>query len=181
MIKKKDLTVWVRIQRGDKVAFGEVYYDHVDSLYNYGSSFTSDVQLLEDAIQEVFINIWTKRSSISIKSNIKGYLFTSLRRQIISQIGKRNNIELSADFLEKNTFQNLAFIQADYRMEEVRAEIAKLPNREREAIILKYQEGLSYDDISSLMNLKSQAIYKLVSRGMKKLRCKINAKLKLLV
>ena len=181
MIKAGEVKAWLRIQKGDKVAFGKVYHDHVDSLYNYGSTHTSDVQLLEDAIQEVFINIWTKRLSITIKSNIKGYLFTALRRQIISEIVKKKSVELDANFIDKKTFQNLVITQDDYRMEQIKSEIAKLPNREREAIVLKYQEGLSYEDISTLMNLKSHAIYKLISRGMKKLRCKMDLKMDALV
>ncbi len=181
MIKSEDIEIWIRVQKGDKVAFDVLYHDHVDSLYNYGSSFTSDVQLIEDAIQEMFINIWTKRSTINIKSNVKGYFFTSLRRRIISQLEKQKNIDLDCDLLDRQTLMKPSLGQFDERMDRVKSEISQLPNREREAIVLKYQEGLSYDDISKLMNLKSHAIYKLVSRGMKKIKVNINSGLKLLL
>ncbi len=120
MAKKGKLDIWTQIQNGDKTAFDKVYHLHIDSLYNYGSSLTSDIQLIEDAIQEIFINIWTKRSSISINSNIKGYLLTSLRRQVITQVEKEKKTVLTS---------------SDLRIGQVKKEISKLSKREREAIV----------------------------------------------
>ncbi len=170
MTKKIKLTKWTKVQADDISAFDEVYADHIDSLYNYGTSLTSDVHLLEDSIQEVFINIWTKRKSISINSNIKNYLFTALRRQIVDQIQKQKKINFKEEIVEKSLYERPKVKVEDSRLVKVKKEIAKLSKREREALVLKYQEGLSYEAISNLMNLNNQALYKLISRGVKKIK-----------
>ncbi len=120
MAKKGKLDIWTQIQNGDKTAFDKVYHLHIDSLYNYGTSLTSDIQLIEDAILEMFINIWTKRSSISFNSNIKGYLFTSPRRQIITQVEKQKKTVLKDDFIDKMTYQKTVLTSSDHRMDQVK-------------------------------------------------------------
>jgi len=161
---------WEIVQKGGKLVFEEFYHTYVDSLFNYGASLGVDKHLIEDAIQEIFIQLWIKKSSISIESNVKGYLFTTLRRQIFSKVGKQKEVDVRAELTDVHSVDITLLNQEDERISSVKHEISKLPNREREAIVLKYQEGMNYDEISMCMNLKNQAVYKLVSRGMKKIK-----------
>ena len=173
---KKLLTskLWKRVQKGDTQAFGELYNVTVDALYNYGISLTLDKQLVQDSIQEIFVTIWLKKNELTIHSNLKSYLFTSLRRQIILSLNKQHK----TTFVEEVNVQKIDNLStelenSEHRLALVRKEISKLSKREKEAILLKFDKGLVYEDISKVMNLQRHAVYKLISRGLKKIKAQL--------
>ncbi len=173
--RKYKNTPWKAIQNGDKKAFDAFYFEHVDALYNYGHHITPQTNLVEDAIQEVFVNLWQRRQQINIESSNRAYLFTCLRRQLLYQLKHQENYQLKKELVavghsiwqeERSEYRQKQQLQA------VKQAVEKLSPREKEAITLKYYENLDYHEMSSIMNLKIHAIYKLVSRGVNKLRKK---------
>ncbi len=51
--------IWDKFKSGDQKAFEIIYNEYVDVLYAYGSKMTSDKSLVEDSIQDLFIDIYT--------------------------------------------------------------------------------------------------------------------------
>ena len=105
---------WREVQNDDKDAFDKLYHYHVDALFNYGSKLTRDNQLIEDAIQDVFISLWNGRKKLTVKTTIRGYLLSSVRRQVIFLLKKKDN---TRDFLPKflQKFQSKKKKQANYK------------------------------------------------------------------
>ena len=69
--KEKGHQLWQAIQLSDQIAFDQFYVLYVKLLYNYGCQLTVDVGLVEDCIQELFIQLWQKRATLIFKSSIK--------------------------------------------------------------------------------------------------------------
>ena len=78
-----DLDIWRNLKRGDKRALESIYREHASALLKYGRKFVADGQLVEDCLQDLFIDIWQKRQNLSDTDSIKKYLLVSLRRLII--------------------------------------------------------------------------------------------------
>ncbi|CAG4990915.1 hypothetical protein DYBT9275_00639 [Dyadobacter sp. CECT 9275] len=75
--------LWGAVRQGDEHAFTVVFERYHGILYNYGSKLTADTALIEDAIQDVFIDIWRLRAGLTENiSSIKFYLYRALRRRI---------------------------------------------------------------------------------------------------
>ena len=53
-----DIVIWSELRQGSESAFRDIYLHYVNLLYNYGFKFTSDKQITEDCIQEVFMDIF---------------------------------------------------------------------------------------------------------------------------
>ena len=141
----------------------------MDALFNYGSKLTRDNQLIEDAIQDVFISLWNGRKKLTVKTTIRGYLLSSVRRQVIFLLKKKDNTrDFPSEILTEVPIEEKETGQLQTR--NVLNKMNHLSSREREAILLKYYENLDYEEMSSVMGLQIHAIYKLVSRGIGKLR-----------
>jgi len=162
--------------QGDISAFSKLYNMHVKLLYNYGCKLTTDVELLKDCIQEVFIKIYNKRAELDTVSNFKSYIIISLKNKLCDESRKRVNLsDISVDELDVVSSDN---VEKDYIANEkekqdnffVAKMLEQLSPRQRKAIILYYIEEKKYDEICVIMNMNYQSVRNLIHRGISKLR-----------
>ena len=160
----------------DLLAF--MYRTYADKLYAYGQSFHSDAGLIEDAIHDVFIDIYTNEKRLNNISNLHQYLVAAFRHRILFLL--RNNKryveivnDLSDSFVEKNS-QELWIEQEEENDKKklVNRLLSNLTRHQREAIHLRFIEGLSYDEISEIMQINYQSVKMLIHRSVSKIRKK---------
>ena len=83
-------------QFGDDTAFSELYSMYFQTMLNYGRCITSDMELIKDCIQDVFVKMLDRRDSLKITS-VSSYLIISLRNRLLDEFRKasyNNVIEL---------------------------------------------------------------------------------------
>ncbi|NJM94621.1 MAG: hypothetical protein HC842_08145 [Cytophagales bacterium] len=98
-----DTELWTKMQHGDKAAFALLYQKHVPLLYRYSRQFRLDAEQAQDCIQELFVEIWKRRSHLATVQVPKMYLITALRRKLIQHV-KRNEIHQR---VEESAFMDL--------------------------------------------------------------------------
>jgi len=161
---------------GDTAAFSKLYNLHVNMLYNYGCKLTTDVELLKDCIQEVFIKIYNKRLELDTVANFKSYIIISLKNKLCDESRKRVNLSdvavedldvLSSDNIEKDYIANEKEMLDGVFVSKM---LDQLSPRQRKAIILYYIEEKKYEDICAIMNMNYQSVRNLIHRGISKLR-----------
>lgn len=158
----------------DLLAF--MYRSYADSLYGYGLSFHSDIGIIEDAIHDVFIDIYTNKQRLSDISNLKQYLKTAFRHRLLFLLrGNKRYVEILNDtsdlFAEKNS-QEL-WIENEEENDKrklVDRLLSDLTRNQREAVHLRFIEGLSYDEISEIMQINYQSVKTLIYRSISKIR-----------
>lgn len=170
--------LWDCFRKGEKAAFDLIYQRHAGLLYNYGIRINPDSLVVEDCLQDLFVEIWEKRSRLGPTDSIKYYLFKSLRRKMIrrqqneARLYQRLSCRPAADF--EIVFSHEQELMDRQSSEERRRTLSRaielLSRRQKEAIFLKYFEGLSYDRIASVMSIHTNAVYKLICAAIKTLR-----------
>lgn len=161
---------------GNLAAFSKLYNMHVNMLYNYGCRLTTDMELLKDCIQEVFIKIYNKQSELDTVLNFKSYLFISLKNKLCDESRKR--VHLSDVAVEELNIVASDNVEKDYiaaeKTQQTNSFIAKmldkLSPRQRTAIEMYYIEEQKYEEICVAMNMNYQSVRNLIHRGMLKLR-----------
>lgn len=134
----------------------------------------TDKQLLEDAIQELFIELWQAKSQTSVVS-VKAYLLKSLKYKLLKIIRQNNHAQLINDN-EHSYFEwsheNFMIAQQDdeERRQQVLMAISHLSNRQKEIIYLKYYQNLSYEEVSDIMNINYQVARNLLCQAIKTLK-----------
>lgn len=175
-----ELHVWHRFKQGDMQAFQSLYQRHVRSLTSYGHRLTPDRQLLEDAIHDLFIDLWRRKEHLTDTENIKFYLFRGLRNRL-SRNGRNSIFEQAEDidgFLDylvalssEQQYINSESVQA--RTERVRQAIESLSSRQKEVINLRFYHGMGLDEISRLMDLSKQGVSNLLYKSYAVLRTRL--------
>lgn len=173
----EDVRMWNELRSGDQKALQHIYESHIKTLINYGYRITPDHELVMDCIHDLFTDLWRLRSGLGETDSVRNYLIGSLRRRILKGLksSARNSAELTDahDRSDEDTNFELALIrQESASQDQMKLEkaMALLSKRQREAIYLKFSEGLEYEQICELMDLQYQSVRNLISTGLQRLR-----------
>ena len=90
--QKDDDALWLAYLEGQQKALGRIFLRHYNRLYQYGIKLTGNESAVQDSIQELFLNLWEKRSKISKAHSVEFYLLYSLRRIVLRQKEQRISI-----------------------------------------------------------------------------------------
>lgn len=175
---------WYTFLRGDKSAFTRIYEQYAKNLFLFGKKFNPDEQAVDDAVQEVFVELYMKRDTLgdNIK-NLKAYLFVALKNNLL----KKSIKERKSPVLSMESFSNLDFnIEYDVQeilinteikseaSEKLSAAIAQLSKKQKEIIYLKFEEELDYPEIAEILQISIESARKQIYRAIKTLRQSID-------
>jgi RNA polymerase sigma factor (sigma-70 family) len=168
---------WQQLQDGQHNALEAIYRDHVEHLLEYGRRFSTDITLVEDAVQDLFVYIWQKRETLSAPNTIRPYLLVALRRRIIRTIQTKQKRQDERP-VEEFSFaaewavdeQIIAQELSEEQARQLKQAFSNLTGRQREALFLRYYQGLSYEEISDIMDVRYQSLRNLISTALKRLR-----------
>jgi RNA polymerase sigma factor (sigma-70 family) len=173
---------WKELRQGDTRAYELIYNSYFDVLARYGCRLSKDIQVVEDAIQDVFIAIWRRKEHLGEVQNLKFYLLRALRHQIIRNssrdvLEESSDIDRFLDYLVTISAEQQIIEQessTDRRM-RCREAIANLSPRQQEVIHLRFYQGLSLDETACLMSLSKQSVSNLLFRSYAVLRSLLKA------
>ena len=168
---------WSALKDGQEEALAHIYTTHIDDLLQYGQRFSQDQSLVEDCIQELFVQLWKKRSGLGDAISIRAYLFVALRRSIIRAVNKKmkytsNRSPEDYDFQAELAIEDMIIAEEMSReqSEELAVAFAELSRRQREVLYLRFYQELEYEDICEIMDLGYQSVRNLVSAAINRLR-----------
>lgn len=165
------------VATGDKEAIGMIYFGHYDLLYNFGLKYTGDIQIIEDAIQNIFSYFLKSGGKLSPVKNLRGYLLQSFRHQLLLDLKKRNKIYYLNNLKGENTDYYEPDVNEVYENEwniRIRQKLGKcmehLTEKQKEILYLRFQVKLSYAEIAVMLGIAVDSSQKMVYRTLKLLR-----------
>ncbi len=172
-----DQVLWQSIKKGNQLAFSSLYRKYVNSLYNYGMHIQANHEDVKDTIQELFINIWSRRESMAEVIKVKYYIFKSFRNLYFQRINKEKNFTQKFEFpefaeLKVDSYeQELVDIQSkQVQSTRLQFAIGELTKRQKEAVILRFYNELSFQEVGSLMGISIDSVHNLLSKSIATLR-----------
>lgn len=171
-------SLWMLFRAGDKAAFERIMRAHYQLLYNYGTRFCKDGELIKDTLQDLFSSLWENRLGISNTLSVKNYLLKSLRRNLfrgltkVKQTVPLNELRFDAGFkmvlpVDRNIILQERLTELSFK---VRTVLEKLSPRQQEIIYLRFYMDANLDEVAEIMDLNRQSVYNLLYESLK--RCK---------
>jgi RNA polymerase sigma factor (sigma-70 family) len=167
---------WRAFKNGDWEAYTSLYNDYFKLLNNYGYKFTKDINLIEDAIHDLFVRLWTTRNNLGDPASVKNYLYKSLRNTILRkmQAGEKFSV-IDADaypsgFEVSYSNEPVSSIEERELQATIKNIINTLPPRQQEIIYLRFYEDLSYEEIADIMSININSTYKLLYKALQNLQ-----------
>ncbi len=161
-----DIDIWKQFKLGNESAFIHIYKTNFQNLYNYGLQFSKDTSMVEDCIQDLFIDIRRTRERLSDTTSIKLYLYKSIRRKVLQYVKSSRKRFWSGSidegynfhFTFSHEYHLIAKQLTDEKVKRLNRALAELPQRQREVIYYFFYEQLGYQEIKEIMdfaNIKS--------------------------
>lgn len=175
----REIQLWRQMLSGHHPAFEELLGNCYDLLFQYGKKFCRGPELVKDSIQDVFLEVWEKRSSLNPLIPPRAYLLASLRRRLF-RLERRNRQLIHNAPLVSATLEFSFEFSVEYRLIKVEQDkltaahlaqlMGDLPKRQQEAIYLKFFQDLDRDEIAEIMDIHPQSVSNLLQTAYKWLK-----------
>lgn len=137
------------------------------SLQRTAESILGDADNAADAVQEAVITLWEQRERIK-SQDMERLSLTIVKRRSIDLLRKQKpTVDIDTESLMLTEVEQ---DDGDDRYRLARQLVDRLPKRQRDAILMKYEEGMSNEEIEQATGMSSTHLYATLSRAYKALR-----------
>ena len=178
-------------QSGDREAFRELFDAHKDRVWAVALRFTGDESAARDVTQQVFLKLFTSIAGFRHESNFKTWLYRLVANECMDEFRKRRRL-IPLDFFRPTSGDERdedcgAIETKDWRQEPLQEEqlarlevseavlaaLAQLKPKLRMAIVLKYFDDLSYEQMAEALGCSAGTVASRLNRGHKALAQKL--------
>jgi len=146
------------------VEFTLIYNQHKTRLYNYAVKMLYDKMVCDDIIQNAFVKLFENFDRIRNMESVQYWLFTTVRNDIYTFF-KNKKIKIDQFNVSDSDEVDLLSddkIDYDFEQKEIRElimiELNKMSIEQRDVFLLKEYGGLSYKEISAMMNISEELV-----------------------
>jgi RNA polymerase sigma factor (sigma-70 family) len=147
--------------------------EYESTLIAYAASLLQDFDRARDVVQDTFIRLCQQKIS-KVRDNLKPWLFTVCRNRAMDLLRKDKRVQPLDDIRWKKVagpgLQPDEMAEHEERQTQIMALLDRLSANQREVILLKFQQNLSYQEIHTITGLTSGNIGFLIHTGLKRLR-----------
>ena len=149
---------------GDIESFGELCRRYYPAMAAIAYAVLNDHQLAEDAAQESFARALVRIKSLKEKTKFAPWLAAICRNVAKDMIASRAKQISTKDISQVNNLEN-----PDESNKLIRKAIEQLPESAKELVVLRYYDGLSYEQISSVLGISKASINGRLTRAKRKM------------
>lgn len=158
------------IQLNDRKQFEEVFSKYYTELVIYLCKYVKEISTAEDIVQEMFCDLWDKRGTYQIHTNVHAFLFRSVRNAAINYLTrvKKMTVELSQQMENEMVFrEDLETIERDRKLYAL---IERLPEQRKQIFKMCFFDGLRYQQVAAKLNISINTVKTQMGRALTELR-----------
>ena len=162
-----------RLQRDDTDALELALRQHWALVVDYINRLTGSEDAAEDIAQRAFCQLWDRRAQWRSNGSVRALLCRIARNYAVSEHRRQRADERSAETfaeLSRPVLPSRDRIETEQLRFALDREIALLPERRREILVLRCVHDLSYKEIADVMNIAQQTVANQLSSALATLR-----------
>jgi len=171
--RERDIQTFARVREGDEKAFNTLVIAYAEHLYRFAYLRIREQSSAEDVVQDVFTSLWEKRDYLDVQDNLKSYLYRAVANRVLEILRRRRSQERVEQVVYTEASIHTPVVLNSGAAELDREELARivdrtlatLPPRTREIFLLSREQGLSYAEIASILNIGLPTIRNQMSRA----------------
>jgi RNA polymerase sigma-70 factor (ECF subfamily) len=164
-------------KQGDRDSFRDLFEAHKDRVYTIAFHYSGNEAMARDVTQQVFLKLFTSITQFREDSHFTTWLYRIVANACTDEHRKRRRFvpfspEIEVRHMTEQGSQESRFHRKEVA-ESVRGAISELTPKLRLPILLKYVEGLSYDEIAETLDISIGTVSSRLNRGHKMLAQKL--------
>lgn len=178
-------TTWADVKLGSLEAFEKIYHQNFETMIKIGLRYLRDENSAKDLLQDIFLNLWEKRTSLKIEENsLSAYLKTAMRNRSLNLIRKKASRWEAVDEhqLAVSQAENPQYIlEGEDMSKAIEHALEALPSRCRLVFVLKRVEGLSLKEIATQLEISPKTVENQMTKALKGISKHLESFLTLLI
>lgn len=159
---------------GDREAFSVLISRYERQIYGLAYRLTNNKHEAQDLGQEAFIKIYQSLAKYDPERPFFSWMYKVASNQCYSLLRKKRDaetpLESVIEFMPDDNLEETSpelFVLKKENQDNVRSALASLPEKYRLALILRFMEDMSYQDIADTMDISLSAVESRIHRGKK--------------
>lgn len=169
-----ELKYIIGLKEGDVRCFEVIFNLYNGKVYNFVNSLVKDEIVAKDITQDIFVNLWTKKSNIDTNNNLEGYIFIISRNMVYHYIRrellKRKFIRQKENAPKDYILSIESAIDREYMINKIELLVDKLPNARKEIFNMYWKKDMKYGEIADKLNISEKTVATQVQRSLKFIR-----------
>lgn len=162
-------SIILAVKAGRRDAFGQLFDHWYPMAVSYAAQLLGDYDLARDAAQEVMIRVWQKRETLDPSRPALGFMLRSVRNHCLNVLRDGRKTTLVAD-MKEHTLELEPEEKPIDQSALLRKLMDKLPERQREALVLSRFDGQSHEQIAEIMQISARTVNNHIVQALKTLR-----------
>jgi len=158
----------------DESQFEQLYRMHFPGMIGFARLYVSDSSLAEEMVQNVFLKVWSRRSTVVLHTSVKSYLFRSVHNECLNYI-KKMNVRENAH--HEMASQEISYasdasesLQALELKEKIQKVIQALPKQCAAVFRLSRNEQLTYAEIAQTLGISIKTVENQMGKALRILK-----------
>jgi RNA polymerase sigma-70 factor (ECF subfamily) len=155
-------------RRGEPEALRELFESHKDKVYSIALRYSGDSAVAMDIAQDVFLKLFSAIHNFRGGANFDSWLYRIVVNSCLDQKRRtRRLIPLVDGLLDALQSPGASALDEVVRSEltsRLRSAVARLPAEQRIVIVLRYTQGLSYDEIAEILGCSTGTVASRLNR-----------------
>jgi RNA polymerase sigma-70 factor (ECF subfamily) len=163
-----DAAVIERVLAGDRQEFAQLVRRYQGLLYRHAVGIVLDHDVAADMVQDAFVRAYTQLRSCRDRTRFRPWIVQTLRNRCLDYLkeARRRNVPLEhADAVSDPGGDPSAVVERGRLRAELERALAALAPAQREAFLMHYVEGLSYDAMADVLDVSVSALKMRVLRA----------------
>jgi RNA polymerase sigma-70 factor (ECF subfamily) len=136
-----------------------------DDLYRFALRYANFSAAAEDAVQDVFADLWERRSEVE-SEGARGWLIRALYRRLVD-MHRHEEVVRNAQVAQENEYRQ----HETFELKDALAHaLATLPEQQRMLVLLRDLEGYEYAEMAQMTGLSEQQVGVYLFRARKQLK-----------
>lgn len=171
----EDAALMERIARGNAGAFRELSDAHLGAIVTFATRLVRNQAEGEEIAQETFLRAWQSADKYQPKAKVSTWLHTIARHIAIDRLRKKGRSEEAFELDDERDEAPLSGRPSRLLVQKqehlgVQEALNQLPERQRSAILLCHEQGLTNPEIAEVLETSVEATESLLSRARRRLR-----------
>jgi RNA polymerase sigma-70 factor (ECF subfamily) len=176
LVEDRDVRLVEAARKGDEAAIREIYRTYREPVWALAVSLLGDPLQAQDIVQSVFFKAFRGLRGFRFRSTLFTWIYRIARNECRSQARRCSVKSVPLESILGSRYEADA-APADgsdeARADVLRSAVAGLPFKLREVVVLKYQEGLSYDEMSRVLGRPSGTVASRLNRALAELEVRL--------
>lgn len=158
-----------RFREGDPDAFNQIFDRYYKRVYTFSLMTFKNRQDAEEAVQEVFYNLWKGRSKLKELKDLESWIFSIciniIRKHFRNLATEKKHLQAYAEEYSDHDSTTLRDVEYNDLLERTDQLIERLPPRQKTIFLLSRKESMSNLEISRKLNISVRTVDNQISRA----------------